>query len=104
MPLVRPSFDGLEKPSISPSEIRSSKVANCLLCKLSSAIVLLDLLNLSKKDLIYFGDGEADIDLLEFANFGFTVKNSIAHKKLTNLNSIDEPEKNGFSNYLNSII
>ena len=72
--------------------------------KLSSAIVLLNLLNLSKKDLMYFGDGEADIDLLEFANFGFTVKNSIAHKKLTHLNSIDEPEKNGFSNYLNSII
>ena len=39
MPLVRPSFEALAKPSISPSEIRSSKVANCLLCKLSSAIV-----------------------------------------------------------------
>ena len=39
VPLVLPSFDGLENPSISPSEIRSSKVANCLLCKLSGVIV-----------------------------------------------------------------
>ena len=53
---------------------------------------------------MYFGDGEADIDLLELANFGFTVKNSVANKKLMHLNSIDEPEKNGFSNYINSII
>ena len=72
--------------------------------KLSSAKILLDLLKLSNKDLMYFGDGEADIDLLEFANFGFTVKNSVANKKLMHLNSIDEPEKNGFSNYINSII
>ena len=72
--------------------------------KLSSANVLLGLLGLSKKDLMYFGDGEADIDLLEFANFGFTVKNSVTYKKLMHLNSIDEPEKNGFSTYINSII
>ena len=72
--------------------------------KLSSANVLLELLGLSKKDLMYFGDGEADIDLLEFANFGFTVKNSVTYKKLMHLNSIDEPEKNGFSTYINSII
>ena len=72
--------------------------------KLSSANVLLELLGLSKKDLMYFGDGEADIDLLEFGNFGFTVKNSVAYKKLMHLNTIDEPEKNGFSNYINSII
>ena len=72
--------------------------------KLSSANVLLELLGLTKKDLMYFGDGEADIDLLEFANFGFTVKNSVAYKKLIHLNSIDKPEKNGFPNYINSII
>ena len=72
--------------------------------KLNSTKVLLNLLSLSNEDLMYFGDGEADIDLLKYAKFGFTVKNSIANKKLKYLNYIDEPEKKGFSNYLNSII
>ena len=39
VPLVLPSFEAVAKPSISPSEIKSIKVANCLLCKLSLAIV-----------------------------------------------------------------
>ena len=39
VPFVRPSFDGEAKPSISPSEIRSRKVANCLLCKVSGVLV-----------------------------------------------------------------
>ena len=39
VPLVLPSFEAVAKPSISPSDIRSRKVANCLLCRLSLAIV-----------------------------------------------------------------
>ena len=39
VPFVRPSFEAVAKPSISPSEIRSRKVANCLLCKVSGALV-----------------------------------------------------------------
>ena len=39
VPLVLPSFEALAKPSISPSEIKSTKVANCLLCKLSGVIL-----------------------------------------------------------------
>ena len=39
VPCVLPSFDAEAKPSISPSEIRSRKVANCLLCKVSGALV-----------------------------------------------------------------
>ena len=31
VPFVLPSFDAVAKPSISPSETRSRKVANCLL-------------------------------------------------------------------------
>ena len=39
VPFVLPSFEAEAKPSISPSEIRSRKVANCLLCKVSGALV-----------------------------------------------------------------
>ena len=39
VPFVKPSFDAVAKPSISPSEIRSRKVANCLLCKVSGVLV-----------------------------------------------------------------
>ena len=37
VPFVRPSFDALAKPSISPSDIRSWTVAKLLLCKVSGA-------------------------------------------------------------------
>ena len=39
VPFVRPSFDAEAKPSISPSDIRSRKVANCLLCRVSGVLV-----------------------------------------------------------------
>ena len=39
VPCVLPSFEAVAKPSISPSEIKSRKVANCLLCKVSGALV-----------------------------------------------------------------
>ena len=44
---VIPAFDGVAKPSISPSERRSKIVANCLLFKVSGALV---------------GDGEKEED------------------------------------------
>ena len=71
--------------------------------KLNSTKVLLDLLKLKGSDLFYFGDGEADIELLNYARFGFTVKGSIANSKLPNLNTIEAPEKSGFYNFINSI-
>ena len=37
VPFVRPSFEALAKPSISPSEIKSCTVAKLLLCKVSGA-------------------------------------------------------------------
>ena len=39
MPFVKPAFEALAKPSISPSDIRSWTVANCLLFKVSGALV-----------------------------------------------------------------
>ena len=39
MPFVSPSFEAVAKPSISPSDTKSKKVANCLLCKLSGVLV-----------------------------------------------------------------
>ena len=39
VPCVQPSFDAEAKPSISPSEIRSRKVANCLECRVSGVLV-----------------------------------------------------------------
>ena len=36
---VMPSFDADALPSISPSEIKSKKVTNCLLCKVSGVLV-----------------------------------------------------------------
>ena len=36
---VIPSFEAVAEPSISPSDIRSRKVANCLLCKVSGVLV-----------------------------------------------------------------
>ena len=39
VPCVNPSFEAEAKPSISPSEIRSRKVANCLLCNVSGVLV-----------------------------------------------------------------
>ena len=36
-PLTTPSFEGVAKPSISPSEIKSNIVANCLLFNVSGA-------------------------------------------------------------------
>ena len=36
---VASSFEADAKPSISPSEMRSRKVANCLLCKVSGVLV-----------------------------------------------------------------
>tara|TARA_B100000941_G_scaffold87031_1_gene60154 strand:+ start:3133 stop:3939 length:807 start_codon:yes stop_codon:yes gene_type:complete len=71
--------------------------------KLNSTKVLLNLLNLSKSDLFYFGDGEADIDLLKYAKYGYAVKGSVANTKLSDLETIDIPEKSGFCNFINSI-
>ena len=39
VPFVNPAFDGVAKPSISPSEIRSCIDANCLLFNVSGALV-----------------------------------------------------------------
>ena len=39
MPFVKPAFEALAKPSISPSDIRSWPVANCLLFRVSGALV-----------------------------------------------------------------
>ena len=71
--------------------------------KLNSTKVLLDLLKLNDSDLFYFGDGEADLELLKYAKYGFTVKKSIANNKLPDLNTIEAPEKSGFYNFINSI-
>ena len=71
--------------------------------KLNSTKVLLDLLNLKDSDLFYFGDGEADLELLNYAKYGYTVKDSIANDKLPYLNTIEAPEKSGFFNFINSI-
>ena len=78
----------------------SSKLGN----KLNSSKVLLSLLNLTKNDLFYFGDGEADLALLKYAKYGYTVEKSLANRKLNNLKSIKSPENNGFSKFLRSII
>ena len=78
----------------------SSKSGN----KLNSSKVLLNLLNLTNDDLFYFGDGEADLDLLKYAKYGYTVEKSLANRKLNNLKSIKSPENNGFYKFLRSII
>ena len=39
VPCVLPSFEALANPSISPSEIKSRIVENCLLCRVSGALV-----------------------------------------------------------------
>ena len=72
--------------------------------KIHSAKNLLKLLNLTKDDLFYFGDGSADIDLIKYAKYGFTVKESFASKMIPEAKSIDIPKKLGFINYINSII
>ena len=71
--------------------------------KLNSTKVLLGILKLTSSDLFYFGDGEADIELLKYAKYGFTVKESIANNKLPDLNTIEAPEKSGFYKFINSI-
>ena len=72
--------------------------------KRNSAKNLLKLLNLSKEDLFYFGDGSADIDLIKYAKYGFTVKESFASQMIPEAKSIEVPKKLGFINYINSII
>ena len=72
--------------------------------KRNSAKNLLKLLNLSKEDLFYFGDGSADIDLIKYAKYGFTVKESYASQMIPEVKSIEVPKKLGFINYINSII
>ena len=71
--------------------------------KLNSTKVLLDLLKLTSSDLFYFGDGEADIELLKYAKYGLAVKESVANNKLPDLNTIEAPEKSGFYKFINSI-
>ena len=72
--------------------------------KLNSAKDICSLFNLSKNDLFYFGDGAADINLIKYAKYGFTVKGSLAFREMPEKDSIDTPDKLGFVNYINSII
>ncbi|MBM01211.1 MAG: hypothetical protein CL762_00615 [Chloroflexi bacterium] len=72
--------------------------------KIKATKDLIKLLNLSKDDLFYFGDGPADLDLIKFAKYGFTVKGSLASQMMPCNNSIETPDKLGFINYINSII
>ena len=72
--------------------------------KVNATKDLIKLLNLSKDDLFYFGDGPADLDLIKYAKYGFTVKGSLASQLIPEKNSIETPDKLGFVNYINSII
>ena len=98
---LKTNYSNLEINNIFPNmcEISSERGS-----KINAAIDLLKLLNLPKDNLFYFGDGPADLNLIKYAKYGFTVKGSFASKMIPKANSIEAPNKLGFVNYINSII
>ncbi len=98
---LKQNYSNLEINNVFPNmcEISSGRGS-----KINAAIDLVKLLNLTKDDLFYFGDGPADLNLIKYAKYGFTVKGSFASKMMPEVNSIEAPNKLGFVNYINSII
>ena len=98
---LKQNYSDLEINKVFPNmcEISSERGS-----KINAAIDLIKLLNLSKDDLFYFGDGAADLNLIKYAKYGFTVKGSFASQMIPEVNSIEVPNKLGFVNYINSII
>ncbi len=98
---LKKDYSNLEINKVFPNmcEISSERGS-----KINAAMDLLKLLNLSKDDLFYFGDGSADLNLIKYAKYGFTVKGSFASQMIPEVNSIEAPNRLGFVNYINSII
>ena len=71
--------------------------------KLNAIKDLLKLLNLNSRDLIYIGDGPADIEALQYAQNGVVIKNSHAERVNPKLMTINTPENNGLVNLIKSI-
>ncbi|XBC44401.1 MAG: Cof-type HAD-IIB family hydrolase [Buchnera aphidicola (Schlechtendalia peitan)] len=88
--------------NVSFSDSHCLEIVSCQVSKGNALKLLSDVLGLSLKDCLSFGDGMNDKDMLEMSGKGCIMKNgqSVLKKSLPNCEIIGSNSENGVANYL----